>query len=40
MEEILIKYFEGEMTSFERIAFLKKVKTDVELKKEYNRSLV
>ena len=35
MEEMLIKYFDGEMSSFERVAFLKKVKTDMELKKEY-----
>ena len=28
-------YFDGEMSSFERVAFLKKVQADVELKKEY-----
>ncbi len=37
MENLLIKYFEGEMSSSERIAFLKKVKADAELKKEFIR---
>jgi len=32
---MLIKFFDGEMSPFERVAFLKKVKADVELKKEY-----
>jgi len=37
MEEMLVNYFDGEMSPFERVAFLKKVKADAELKKEYIR---
>jgi ferric-dicitrate binding protein FerR (iron transport regulator) len=35
MMEEMSKYFGGEMSSIERVVFLKKVKADVELKKEY-----